>query len=94
MTTPIPIKDDAEFEQRLEQVCRFYRALREIWAKTNSSDSQQVGYWVQTGGATIETLDELLGDIEDYSGANELRLIWDQLNKIRDDRDHKKEEQP
>lgn len=80
------IENDKEFEESLAQLCRFYRAMREIWAQTNVSDRSQVHKPVVAGGRIMTKITMLLADLEVYTGSSEMRLIWDQLKEIRDTR--------
>ena len=83
------IKDDPDFEAKLAQLQRLYRAMRLIWGKTNAADPAAVNNWVQTGGAVMEKITDVLADLEDYTGCNELRLIWDELRTMRQQREAK-----
>jgi len=80
------IKNDADFEQKLEQLCRLYRAMREIWGNTNASDEREMAQWVVTGGKVMEKLTEVLADIEDHTGCGELRILAEEFKGIRQQR--------
>jgi hypothetical protein len=81
------IKDDKEFEERLAQLCRLYRAAREIWAETNTGDDQEVAKWVVAGGKVLDKLSDVLGEIEDHTGCGELRVIVADLKARRAERE-------
>lgn len=80
------IENDKEFELKLAQLCRFYRCLREVWARTNAEDTAQVQKWIVFGGKIIDKTTVLLAELEDYTGSLELRTIWDNLNEIQQKR--------
>lgn len=80
------IETDKEFEEKLGQLCRLYRAMRQIWSVTESTDQTMVASWVIEGGRIMELLSDVLGDIEEYSGCMDLRLIVDQMKTIRQER--------
>lgn len=88
------IKDDADFEQKLDQLCRLYRAMREIWGNTNASDEGGIAQWVVTGGKVLEKLTEVLADIEDHAGCGELRILVEELKGIRQQRAGQKQGGP
>lgn len=85
------IRDDTDFEEHLAQLNRLYRALRETWGQTHASDEREVVDWIKTGGALLEKLDEVLSDIEDHAGCVDLRIILDQMQAIRQEREGVKE---
>ena len=86
MPTSKPIESDAQFEQRLLQFCRFYRMLREVWEKTNTQEPEEVVRWIQTGSAALELLDESQSDVEAYTGANDLRLLLDEMKRMKEEK--------
>lgn len=83
----VAIENDKEFEEKLGQLCRMYRTLRKIWSETNAGDGRAVAKWVATGGKVIDLTTVLLAELEDYTGAGELRLIIDQLSGVQAKRD-------
>lgn len=85
------IKDDAEFEKRLQQLTRFYRAQRKLWSTTKADDQAAVAAWVTASGKLLDALGETLGDLEDYTGCGELRIVLDQFKTIREQRLAEKE---
>lgn len=80
--SPVAIENDKDFEERLQQLCRMYRALREVWARTNAADTDQVKKWVVAGGRIVSKITQLLADLEDYTGSMDLRLILDELDAV------------
>lgn len=85
------LKDDADFEEKLAQLTRLYRAMRTIWGNTNASSQKQITNWVTTGGKVLDKLNDVIADVEDYAGCLELRVIWDDLKTKRLERDGQKE---
>lgn len=85
------IDNDKSFEDNLARLCRFYRAMRLLWKSTNAKDQDALARWVIDAGKILETLSETLGDIEDYAGCMELRIIVDQMKTIRAERDGRPE---
>jgi len=86
----MPIKSDAELDEKLAQMARLYRAALETWKRTNAEDQTEIAKWVAAGGKILEKLTEVLADIEDYTGCMELRLIWEQLKAVRQEREQPK----
>ncbi|HKE33147.1 MAG TPA: hypothetical protein VKD65_15555 [Candidatus Angelobacter sp.] len=82
------IATDREFEERLAQLVRFYRAQRATWAATDVADRAALARWIRTGGKILEGLNESLAAIEEYSGAMELRLILDQFKAMEAEKGH------
>lgn len=72
-----------EFEEALAQMCRYYRALHEIWGITEADDKGSVSSWVRLGGKILEKLDTTVSDIEAYSGCVDLRIVVDELKQMR-----------
>lgn len=85
----MPIKDEGDFEARLEQISRLYRALRIAWGQTNASDAKEVAKWVAASGKILEALDHAVAEIEEHTGSADLRLILDQFRAIRTEREQK-----
>lgn len=80
------IKTIEEFEESLAKVGRLYRALQDIWSDTHPSEEAEIAKWVAAGGAIMEKLDETLAEIEDFTGTGELRVIWDRLKAMRQEK--------
>lgn len=78
------IKDIPELEQKLSEVCRYYRALYEMYSTVHASDAQETTQWVLVGGGIMEKLDAAVSDIEAYAGAVDLRLILRDLREMRE----------
>lgn len=72
-----------EFETALAQLCRFYRAQREMYGSVAVDDQRGVTRWVSLGGKLMDKMDEVLSDIEVYSGTSELRVITSELKQMR-----------
>lgn len=87
----MPIRNDKDFEDRLAQLCRLYRAAREVWGETNAADDKAVTKWVLTGGKVLDKLNEVLAEIEDHTGCAELRIIVAELRETRANRESKME---
>jgi hypothetical protein len=65
-------------------MCRHYRALSEIWQKTEADDTVGVARWVRLGGKIVEQMDESIAEVEAYTGAADLRLVLDDLKRMRE----------
>ncbi len=77
------IKTDVEFEESMAQLCRFYRAQRQLFSETSAQDKPSITAWVRTGGKIMEKMDEVLSDIEVYSGTADLRITIAELKQMR-----------
>lgn len=79
----MPIQNKQEFEDALSKLCRFYRALYDIWETAEIADKPAVSYWVRIGGKLTEELDVSMSDIEAYSGVADLRIVLSELKQMR-----------
>lgn len=79
----MPITTPAEMEEKLAQLGRYYRAQYEMFSTIVAEDKEGVAKWVRLGGKIMEKMDEILSDVEVYSGTSELRIIIAELELIR-----------
>lgn len=79
----MPITTPQDLEEKLSQLARFYRAQHQMYSTTIAEDKCGVAEWVRLGGKIMEKMDEVLSDIEVYTGAAELRIITAELKQIR-----------
>ncbi len=77
------IENAADLEEKLAEVCRYYRALYEVFSTTKSAVVEETTRWVLLGGSMIERLDAAVAEIEEYSGASDLRLVLNDLKEMR-----------
>lgn len=72
-----------KFEEALSQLCRFYRAQRELYVLADAEDKASITSWVRTGGKIMEKMDDVLSDVEVYSGVADLRVTTAELKQMR-----------
>ncbi len=77
------LESTKDFEERLAQLGRFYRALHDMYANIRPDDQPSIAQWVRLGGKIMERMDEVLSEIEVYSGAADLRIITSELKQMR-----------
>lgn len=87
----MPIEEDKVFEEKLEQLCRMYRASRQIFEKVQTNNERAVAKWVVAGGRVIDMITALLAELESYSGCSDLRQILADLEAVRREREAAKE---
>lgn len=80
------ITNDKEFSEKLTQLIRLYYAEREVFADTDTKNEDELAKWVVTGGKILDKLNQVLADIEDYTGCGELRIILADLKERRQER--------
>lgn len=80
----MPISSPQDLEDSLAQLCRFYRAQRELFQTTTALDQRTITSWVLTGGKIMEKMDAVLSDIEVYSGVADLRITTAELKQMRE----------
>jgi hypothetical protein len=80
----LAVETAKEFEDVLSQLCRLYRAQRELFETAEAADPKSITRWVRTGGKIMEKMDEVLSDIEVYSGLADLRITVAELKQMRD----------
>lgn len=85
------IKSDKEFEKKLEQLSRFYRATRAEFSRVEITQSS-APMVLRNTGKIVDKLTEVLSEIELYSGAADIRLINAQMKEIRAKREGRKDE--
>jgi hypothetical protein len=79
----LAISSAADLEESLAQLCRLYRAHRELFLVAAAQDEASLLSWVRTGGKIMEKLDEVHSDIEVYSGVADLRITIAELKQMR-----------
>lgn len=77
---PNEIRNDNELEDKLQQLCLMYRTMRSMTVQCQSG-KMEPKTWTITGGPIIRKIAELYGDLEEYTGAFDLRRVWDDLNE-------------
>lgn len=77
------IETSKDFEDALAQQSRYYRAVHEIWKDTSISDPQNLAKAVGLIGKLLDKLSEVQSEIEQYSGAADMRVIIAELAEIR-----------
>jgi hypothetical protein len=83
------IENDQEFEEKFAQLGRYYRALGTLWQKTNPQSQEQIAQWIIDGGKILEALSVNLGEIEEYTGTADLRIMINEMATIRAERQAK-----
>ena len=78
-----PSYSDEDFEKSLAQMCRFYRALREIYSTVDASKETELVKWVIVGGRILESMAQQIAAVEAYSGSSDLRLVVAEFKLIR-----------
>lgn len=87
----MPITTEAEFESKLKQLTRLYRAIRHEFARVQLTEVTAAQLLTGTG-KIVDKVTDILGDIEDYSGAADIRMINSEMRKIREKRENKSDE--
>lgn len=72
-----------KFEEALSQLCRLYRAQRELYVLADAEHKASITSWVRTGGKIMEKMDDVLSDVEVYSGVADLRVTTAELKQMR-----------
>lgn len=79
------VKSEAEFEEKLGQVGRLYRAIRVEFAKVTLTQDTAAPLLKATS-LLVDRITSVLGEIEEYSGAADTRRLVQAMNEVRDQR--------
>lgn len=86
---PMPIQSEKEFEEKLEQLGRLYRAVRVQFANVTITQESAKKLILGTG-KIVDTITAVLSDIEEYTGAAEIRRLAEGLKQVRREREGEK----
>ncbi len=68
------IKTDAELDEKLDQLCRLYRAVRQDYAHLDITVANAVKR-VKFGGRLTTSISIIIAEVEAYTRAGEIRIL-------------------
>lgn len=80
------IKSEKEFREKLSQLARLYAAIRAEFAGLTITQANAAKLILSTG-KIVDATTVLISDIEEYSGAAEIRRLSAEMKRIREERE-------